>query len=674
MNFNWIKKLFKINSNNKGDSFGISTIDTSFIKVPKLSDLSKENQDKVMEYFNEIKYENYETIIKYGDSLLEKSNKEVDFFVHDLEDSIKNITAILNEVNGENYVKLLLYKEEIKLSIEELNKIEEEAELRLIALDTYIKKEEQRKYDFLGIFGKAERLRYLSDKSSLLNERQRLLIAIKLNKQHLQIIYNLLKENKDLLEAMNAYIKNNNTITSLTLNHHLSTFIQGILQKEKFISNDFLSHEIIDLLNNDKIDEERRFVLIAKENRRIKQYAYNHRNDYKMLIDGMNIITNAYEKMPSSKWNIDILDQKIREYIELIDSYVIICERYVSDDILKEIIESLYNMNYLVYITKGKTIGNNHPKPNIIFSIRDVKRKSEEFDYYNKLTFSLLGKIENKYGISQGLLQQYNMYKKNDFEKYDEIQYLYDILNGNFDIFDLKIPTDPSFIYSDDPVKYSVRYLNNIFIENANKDDTFYFSVSHFISIDNLFYLIKFLNCKKYNLDNLFMNEIYPNNKKNKFDTPNNSKIRVKSLKLIEILGKSYLKKLEREYDDRIFVIPKEIEFHQFIDTPFRIMNVRNSLENLNISEKTIAIFVTNVGQLNIMCRALEKDESNIKYFIITETLYDSYKELYKTLDDKIKQQIIIVPDDVKYGELSSHLNKELEKEKNEGKVLSKTR
>ena len=74
MKFGWIKKLFKNKSNINSNSSDISTIDISHIKVPKISDLIKEDQDKVKEYLNEIKYEEYETIVKYSNHLLDKSN------------------------------------------------------------------------------------------------------------------------------------------------------------------------------------------------------------------------------------------------------------------------------------------------------------------------------------------------------------------------------------------------------------------------------------------------------------------------------------------------------------------------------------------------------------------------------------------------------------------------
>ena len=79
MNFDWIKTLFKSKSLKNKNCFDISTIDTTFIKIPQISDLSKEYQEKVKEYLSEIKYENYETIVRYSNSLLEKSNKEISF-------------------------------------------------------------------------------------------------------------------------------------------------------------------------------------------------------------------------------------------------------------------------------------------------------------------------------------------------------------------------------------------------------------------------------------------------------------------------------------------------------------------------------------------------------------------------------------------------------------------
>ena len=456
MKFGWIKKLFKNKSNINSNSSDISTIDISHIKVPKISDLIKEDQDKVKEYLNEIKYEEYETIVKYSNHLLDKSNKEIDFFIHDLEDSIKNIENIVKKVSELNVFKLLEYREEVKLSIEEFNEIEKEAELRLIALDTYIKKEERRKYDFLGIFGKAERLRYLSDKSSLLNERQRLLITIKINKQHLQMIYNLLNDDKYLLESMNNYIKNNKEITMF---NDVYKFIRHMLDKEKILGYDFSTSETFEALSF-KNNDSRIFRWYAKENRRIKEYAYEHKNDYEILIKEINELSKKYERTSSRKWSIKELEKTIVESVTKATNYVIICNKYLNDDIIKQLKESLFNLNYFFYISevrinygvRRKEYYRLYPMNKLLIDgcyTRDIINNkflinfkgwkwdcNEEQDYYDNMSLNILDRIENKYDISIGNIKKKKALIESLSEK-GRIHFLFDFLNTNQDIYEL---------------------------------------------------------------------------------------------------------------------------------------------------------------------------------------------------------------------------------------------
>ena len=715
MDFSWIKKLFGIKSYKQNDNVDISTIDTSFIKAPKLSDLSKENQDRVMVYFNEIKYENYETIVKYSDSLLERSNREIDFFVHDLEDSIKDISSIIKEVSKDNHFKLLLYKEEIKLSIDEITKIEEEAELRLIALDMYIKKEEKRKYDFLGIFGKAERLRYLSDKSSLLNERQRLLVTIKLIRQHLQIIYNTLKNNKELLEQMELYFTNSSSFNTMYCDSRIvMVHAQELLNLKRLIDknncdeleqlekNSETYHRMIltrklaniSIDEYDKIHESLEYQkvihLLAKEKRKIKQYAYMHRNDYKTIISEINTIVSKYENMPSNAWNLGELYDSIGNFRKRINEYFYLCKKHLSDNLINEVINSFLNLSYYNYIKNGKLFSDKkiypqmekpkRPVPRkgeineflIPFDIKDIIDKNKEISHYNKLLFDLLKKIENKYGIKygvlQGLLQEYSKSMDVNIErkKNNEIPYLYDILNENFDIFNLDIIIHWPSNYSYDYVKKAFSFINKIFCENDNIDNTYYFCTKPFISIENLFYLLKFLNSEKYNLADLFMIEIYLN--KNEINKNNDSEIGIRSFKINEILVKSYLKKLERDYDERILVIPPIIEFNSLITYGYK--NILNSVDDeLNINNNTIGIYVSNWSQVNMINRALWLNPSQIKYLFMNEDLFN---ELRNNGIGKRNAKIIVVPNEFKYSELSSYLDRELEKESKEEKVLSK--
>ena len=697
MNFSWIKRLFKIKSSTNGSDVGISTIDTSFIKVPKLSDLSKDNQDKVMEYFNEIKYDNYSTIVKYSDSLLEKSNKEIDLFVHDLEDSIKNISAILKKVNKYNYLKLLLYREEIKLCIEELNKIEEEAELRLIALDTYIKKEQRRKYDFLGIFGKAERLRYLSDKSSLLNERQRLLIAIKLNKQHLQIIYNTLNENKDLLEATNNYyINSSKSFDTKYCDARISmVYASKLLELKRLIDKNDCSELEKIAKNSEKYLEtilKQRFVgissiqefdriheslkyqevipFLARENRMIKHYAYEHRNDYKEFINEINTIVSKYEKMSSTDWDIKELEKNFEKYKVLIDGYREVCKKYITDDILLSMVKSLLNLNYFVYCLVNKFIAKwtysdkKISKNELLYDgywdldIENMIVKDAEIKYYYQKALELFKQIEDKYNVKldYSLVNQFSKDKER-LENIDyirmkgELKYLYDILNGNFEIFDL------FFKFNLDIESSIIVLKNNIYDIQDNS----------YVSIDNLFYLLKFLNINKYSLSELLMAPESFHPKYNIKNEKSVTKSTINCYKLKELLVKSYISKLEKNYDDRILIIPKEIKFHPLIE--YGHSKVLYSVDDeLNISDRAIGIYLSDSSQAITINRALGLKQSQIKYLFMNEKIYNEFKKTYNTINTKV----IVVPDYVKYSELSSYLDRELEKENNEEKVLSK--
>lgn len=697
MDFGWIKKLFKNKTDINSNSLGISTIDTSFIKVPKLSDLSKENQNKVMKYFNEINYNNYETIVKYGDSLLEKSNKEIEFFVHDLEDIIKDISTIIKDINEENYYKLLLYKEEIKLSIEELNKIEKEAELRLIALDMYIKKEERRKYDFLGIFGKAERLRYLKDKSSLLNERQRLLITIKLNKQHLQIIYNSLNENKGLLETMNNYLKSNDSFMNLSEKYYLRTCIAIIYEKEQLIGDKFISKELESMVYYLKPIYSVRGVketigslskngsiitLVSKEIRKINKYAYEHRNDYSILINKMNIISCKYDNLPSSKWNIKELTQEINKYTKLTSSYIIICKRYINDDVLKQIRDSLFNLNYYYYISNyveknkidgiehtlfDKRIINNEGRYRIYYNDpRDDSwhwAKNYEEEFYDKLSLNLLNKIEYKYDITlkTGLYGLISNISKLDIlkiiKKNGELQYLFDILHGNFEIFDMQISFNNEIKIND--------FIKKIASKKIEKGSYTIQNVST-ISINDLFNLLIFLGKHNYNINNLFV-KCKQLEDRHTVDEGllSDNKININTMLLREFLGQIYTQKLKKEYDNRILIIPSIVEFNSLME--YGNKKILQSIDNeLNISNNTIGIYVSNWSQANIISKALELKSLSIKYLFMNEYLYNELTKIY----NKINAKLIIVPDDVKYSELSSYLDKEIDSNKRYTKYL----
>ncbi len=660
MDFSWIKRLFKIKSTTNNSDVGISTIDTSFINVPKLSDLSKENQDKVMEYFNEINYDNYETIVKYSDDLLGKSNKEIDFFVHNIEDIIKSIANSVKEINEKCYLKLLVYKEEIVLYIDELNKIEQEAELRLIALDTYIKKEERRKYDFLGIFGKAERLRYLSDKNSLLNERQRLLITIKLNKQHLQIIHNTLNENKELLERIKVYIDSAKQFDTKYCDARICKeyasellFLKSIIDKNNCGKLEKIEKDSTNLEYKNVIR------LFAQEDKEIKEYAYKHQNDYQKIINEIKNTVSKYENSPSNTWNLGKLYNIIREFYLRINIYGYLCEKYLNDKIINEIINNLLNLCYYKYLMNGRLFSDKRITPNmeipkdpvprkgafniyfIPFDIRDKIDMNKEIAYYHKILHDLLKKIEDKYGLKMdfSLVNQIDKNKDRNIE--NEFKYLNDVLNENFDFLN-------SFYVKSLKDKNGLNLLLKKILKNDYHQIAFDEMDSTYKKyLENIFYLLKFCHIQQYDLNglyNIFINNVIIENTNFK-----------EKEELEKVIFKCFIRKLEIEDDDIILVIPQCM-------TGFT-KNIHIAVEN------KIGVYVSNFSMAISIIEFLKiNKEHSIKYLFMNES---TYNELIKN-NGTINVKAIIVPDDIKYSELSSYLDRELEKEKNEEKVLSK--
>ena len=221
MDFGWLKRLFKKKNLSNGNTSDLATIDTSFIRVPKLSKLSKEEKEKVLDFYNKLISDDDINLVKYSNDLLEKANTEREMLLRAMSRYEEQYRFLEEKYKKEKQVPSIEIYHLGKLSSLEYAIIEKniinisrELELKLVALDMYIKKEEKRKYDFLGIFSKAERIRYLTDKNKLLSERERLLTSIKIDENILTIIRKDIKDNQRLVlfyELLNELQKDDDT-------------------------------------------------------------------------------------------------------------------------------------------------------------------------------------------------------------------------------------------------------------------------------------------------------------------------------------------------------------------------------------------------------------------------------------------------------------------------------
>ena len=717
MNFGWIKKLF-----NKQKNTGISTIDTSFVVVPKLSELSENNKKIVKSYIKNIDIKNYESILKYSESLVEKNNvnKELLFSkVNELKGIISTIKPIdrIKELNNNDLrkecnttlIKCDYIKEQILLLIEEIRNNEIEAELKLIAFNEFIKKENRKKYSFSVISNKEERIKHLNLQNSLQEEKERLLIINKVIRYDLYSACSAYKsiEHNDALNNMEDYVLYIDSSSSILhptdyclyrevydttdiLIGELNRIKNTLLNVNEFNNRESNVHDAnaFCLFDNQKVYryKNKEYYDILRENAslniQLEKYAYRHRNDYKTIIKEIKEFVDRYSTTFSFLWNKDELLESIRKYTAVIVNYSIIFEKYMADDIQKELREALFNLNYFYYISRiensesGKhdelsqryinynekyLINGNHVHD--ILSKYNGKKWNydDEYPYYDKLSIEMLETIEMLQlpGIEYNHLQRKNKTIASMLEYiYQDLPILFDIYNGYYNGSNVKI-TIPSEKDKNWLMKRIVglsksssidnNIWNNIVIENE-------------ITAENLFYLLKFFGINDYNLNHLV-------------DTFQNSCIKLPEernidyIEIQKIIIKSIFYKLEKEYDKRIAVVPGNIDMSK---NSSKVLS--NIIERINNSN-AIGVFVPNLDEIDSFVYLMYR-LNNIKYLMIPKdslSLLDGNTFRYSLADNVIKFnnkdiKIIIVDDNIEYKDLSRYLDNAME----EGKQLTK--
>lgn len=314
-------KTFGSNQANKNvDYEGITCYDSNLVPLPKYSELSDELKARVDAYYKEIKLEEYETLIKYGYDFQEKS-KTLTKVIMSILDDINNSNVSYNN-NKElkdifkNMITSLINKEKLIFCSKQLAILYNEAWLRAIAVDRYAKKESLRQFDFLGIFGRAERLKYIKYKQTLRDAVQCSLITITVVENQLRCVLIALRQENKYNESLDIYTKLlSANSTNMFRNAECTKYLQDIKDEALF---DFSlcfdaynkEYELSDIIDDydylvtksgvDKFDTnplteiekeklvsyEKRFAeIIAVFEISILIYALEHQNEYRQILD-----------------------------------------------------------------------------------------------------------------------------------------------------------------------------------------------------------------------------------------------------------------------------------------------------------------------------------------------------------------------------------------------------
>ena len=725
MNFNWLKNLFKKNKFESNTS-DISTIDTSFIRVPKLSELNKESKKIVLSYLDKLNSNNYENLVKYSDDLLKQANIEREVLLRTMNRYDEQYKSLEEKYDNKkdistskiyNLGKLSSY--EYKIIVDNIMNIRKELELKLIALDMYIKKEEKRKYDFLGIFGKAERIKYLTDKNRLLNERERLLTSIKIDDNILSAVLKDIKENELLINSyniLNRYydlFNSDNIDMKYDVRKELNNSIDRLKDKTKFTLIDFynklekdleefayksigykipeeslgsgvsvhisahnMEKEYDDYIIKKSLDLiafippkeyiENLYELVAKYSHERDLNIIEHRNDYVEYINEMKEIISEIEKLAMDEWDEDYLrdnslyySKKIKKYLQIYgnDRNKYYCEMFddkITPSSEQQLNKYYYKLLFLYSVSKkfSYSLSSSYG-----IELREHFYSKDNYVYYNtnkefyEILEELAIEIYNKYGVKPTIevtldedKYYYHLQENNLFYYLNIGELFYEVLKRNCDEWDIYID-DGGISKIIGSRKKTVSKLNNKLKSNNRirriYNETYHVSENDPISVADYYYLSKLVGLE------------------DDFDI---KKIKSEDRELTVAISWNNIRNKD---DERIFVLPKQVVFN----SPLSSNATMNSLELLNIDEDKIAIMVNNWSQVTTIHRSIQKNNTNIKYIIMPESLYNNYKDVFK---NRIYDNIIVVPNDTKYSELSSYLDKELEK--NNNKVLKKSR
>ena len=168
--------------------------DTSFIYIPKYSELTENERNDVDRYVEETDISKFENIIAYGNAVYEHANCNTDLLLslyYQLTDEHTNwqsSTKTEQEIL-EKRLEEMIKQEELELYKLSLKNLEREATLRTIALQE-IHKRKKREFRPWGVFERAERLQIKYENEQLEAAIERMKINKKVIEQQIQSINN----------------------------------------------------------------------------------------------------------------------------------------------------------------------------------------------------------------------------------------------------------------------------------------------------------------------------------------------------------------------------------------------------------------------------------------------------------------------------------------------------
>ena len=406
-----LKTIFNKNKQINTKDTTIVPYDTSLVTLPKYKELSKEEQEEVEKYKQEIKSGDISSLILYAGQLSEYANVNVTLLTKVYFKLTNQPTDWqLEKMDLEEIMRMRLEakvnKEELQIYLAGLKKLEQESILRAVAVEEVRKQENKRKFEFLGLFSQAERMHRKNQLEQISSAKERMLITVKTMEQLMQAVNNTIGNEEKIETAIDIYnvvlkskmekgiSKTGKNISSVDIVRsmgadYLLPYLMESARKKALIQKLEETSELAELifqekegtLNSQEIREdidinddevEAKFVRkIARMQRKITVYAHTHKQDVEKLreqldnIIKINVIPENKEQLLKRISNIQKLYQVFQETIK------------------EEDLGRLYKTKFAILLGD---INRREDNP-----IEQVKDK-QELEYYAKIIES---KIEN---------------------------------------------------------------------------------------------------------------------------------------------------------------------------------------------------------------------------------------------------------------------------------------
>ena len=688
MKFNLFKRLFKKENKTQNETSAVATLDTSLIKVPKFSELNDESKEKVLSLLSGLNYDNYESLLKYSDDLLTKSDNEREILINTMDRYEKVFTRISNYQEEYNklpstIINVMISGLEYRMILQDILETRKELELRLIALDMFIKKESKRKLDFLGVFGRADRMKYLNNQTRLYNELERLRTMIKTNDNIMDAVSreiyaarNIRKEfeiqgrdsrlENKIRDELSLYLyaePHYSLPTRNTMWDYWDAMVEVVKRMEgyKDINGKIIDakriENYIDEATNwgednswDNVIREmpREFIDViyyesAKAYHNLELYKFEHKDDYKIYYEELNKIIKDFENKPTSELDRRKLDSIINKYCKEIPEYCSVCGKYINKDIRKMLFYSVINLMFFRNILNKSNDG-------------WYRRREEEdfWDYFDGLcgnnarddaqkyclakAWDLLRKAEDKYGVEATEMRK--LLAKSECKGIDDLEDTYDdemiyrklrhehIYNLEFE--------EMLFGYSSLLHDLDIGKKDSIKIMYANRSPDFYYYTRHqdkyyrlyvdYIenqSLEEVLYTLRFADENYGDIEGKIFSlglETVP------------KEYGIDESPMLIFIRDIYKKDIENQYDERIKVLTKAVQLNE---SPYENHSsividddhYMRDLKEIRTTSRTEALYLTRPEQFVEIIRR-SNDDSNLKYLMLDDdTLNEGIKE-----------------------------------------------